>query len=418
VKGWNSNYDMPRRWIKALSVLSVALTVNVVILTVYIFIWTEPQGASASSSSTNTFTGTAAPGINQKWAPLPDSKEVLTSIAFGSCNSQYMPQAHWDTLAKFNPDLVVLTGDNVYGDCKNETCATLKQAYDDWAAHPSFAGAKSILPVVATLDDHDYGQGDCHANNPYKDVAKKMFLDFFDIHDERRTRTDDGVYHSYKWGSGDQIVQLILLDTRYSRSPFLKSDEPGVKGKEAYMPDSYDGGTQMLSPKQWSWLEDQLAEDANVRIIVSSIQVLSDAHGFECWRMLPHERGRLERLIMDKAMPNSATVLVSGDRHVGGIYETQGGVIEMTASSWTHTIPFGAYDDCNSVQSCDEYDIMRLDDLVRSNNFGSVDIDWENRALTLSLRMADGTAAYRYHETGDQKTDAGSVIQKHSYIIP
>lgn len=420
--GWNATRtDILTRWIKALGVLTIALTINVTILTVYIFIYTEPIGAANNAASSDAVSsGTAGHNNNAgaAWAPLPDLKKPLTSIAFGSCSSQDMPQAYWDTLVKFKPDLVVLTGDNVYGDCQNESCTTLKEAYDDWAAHPSFAGAKSILPIIATLDDHDYGQQDCHADNPYKDVAKNMFLDFFNIHDERRIRSDDGVYHAYKWGTGDQVVQIILLDTRYSRSPFLKSDQPGSKGKEAYIPDWDDSNKQMLSPKQWTWLEDQLDQEANVRIIVSSIQVLSDAHGFECWRMLPQEQERLTDLIQDKAMPNSATVLISGDRHVGGIYETEHGLAEMTASSWTHTIPFGAYDDCDSVQTCDEADVLRLNDLVRSNNFGSVDIDWDTRALTIALRMADGTAGYTYHETGDQKTDAGSILQMHSFVIP
>lgn len=413
VTGWGSP-ENKITWMKVLSVLTISLSTNMIILTLYIFLWTEPKGTAATCAAA------AAASNTNNWAPLPGSDQVLTSIAFGSCNSQHMPQGHWDTLVKFKPDLVVLTGDNVYGDCQNDTCATLKQAYTDWAAHPSFIGAKSQLPIVATLDDHDYGKGDCHADNPYKDTAKELFLDFFDIHDERRD-SDRGVYHSYKWGTGDQVVQLILLDTRYNRSPFLKSDQPGAQGKEVYMPDVFDstGNTQMLSPQQWTWLEEQLEEEANVRLVVSSIQVLSDAHGFECWRMLPHEQERLQKVIREKAQPNSATVLISGDRHVGGIYETEG-LVELTASSWTHTIPLGAFNDCDSAFSCDEHDVIRVDDLVRVNNFGSVQIDWETRELNLSLRMADGTAAYhyRYPKKDDQITDAGSVLQSFSYAIP
>ena len=126
------------------------------------------------------------------------------------------------------PNLVVLMGDNVYGDCNETTCSSLREAYDEWESHPSFRGAKSVLPVVATLDDHDYGLSDCHVNNPYKDVAKEMFVDFFDIPDRNHK---DGVYGAYEWGPIGQRLQLILLDTRYARSAFLETDEPIAPGK-------------------------------------------------------------------------------------------------------------------------------------------------------------------------------------------
>jgi hypothetical protein len=101
---------------------------------------------------------------------------------------------------------------------------------------------------------------------------------------------------------------------------------------------------------------------------------------------------------------------------VGALYEKDG-LVEMTASAWTHTIPFGAYDNCNSVETCDEKDELRIGDLVRLNNFGSVEIDWEKRELTIALRKAFGTAEYSYHKKSDQKTDAGEVLQSRSYLI-
>lgn len=115
-------------------------------------------------------------------------------------------------MKQLEPNLVAHMGDNVYGDCRDDECSDLRQAYpyDDWAAHPSFQGAKSMLPQVATLDDHDYGQGDCHADNPYKDIAKQMFVDFFDIPDRNRR---DGVYGAYEWGPIGQRVHDIV---RYS----------------------------------------------------------------------------------------------------------------------------------------------------------------------------------------------------------
>jgi hypothetical protein len=40
----------------------------------------------------------------------------LTHIAAGSCNRQDLPQPLWDSILKFQPQLWVGLGDNIYGD--------------------------------------------------------------------------------------------------------------------------------------------------------------------------------------------------------------------------------------------------------------------------------------------------------------
>jgi alkaline phosphatase D len=405
---WNQNLrNSSITWIKVLSILSIALFIDVIILTVYVYQGTEPKG-----SETITHHSSGVPVV--QWLPPPNPTQTITKLAFGSCSNQHQPMPYWDTLVQFKPDVVVLAGDNVYGDCLDVECTTLTQAYQNLYDHASFQGVKKYLKVIATLDDHDYGQGDAHGDNPHKDIAKALFLDFFNVFDERRSRSKDGVYKSYQWGPENNVVQVILLDTRYHRSAFLKSDQPGFPGKEVYMPDFVNHEKQMLSPAQWEWLGAELEQPANVRIIVSSIQVLSDGNGYECWGMLPHERDRFESLVKQHSA-NSATVIVSGDRHMGGFYETNE-LVEMTASSWTHTIPYGAFDECRNAQECDEQDSVRLGDLVRVNNFGSVEIDWEKRTMVLSLRQTDATQMYRYKNPSG--TDAGQVLQSHTYPIP
>eukprot|EP00542_Grammatophora_oceanica_P004120 CAMPEP_0194065942 /NCGR_PEP_ID=MMETSP0009_2-20130614/85750_1 /TAXON_ID=210454 /ORGANISM="Grammatophora oceanica, Strain CCMP 410" /LENGTH=446 /DNA_ID=CAMNT_0038718843 /DNA_START=69 /DNA_END=1406 /DNA_ORIENTATION=- len=376
-------------WIKVLGILSAALLVDVIILTVYLFVDTEPKGlAEEVEEELFNQTGFKSP---------PDASEELSSFAFGSCSNQHMPMPYWDTITEFQPDVFVMAGDNVYGDCTGDSCLELQEAYNKLAQHPSFQGAKSKLSIVATLDDHDYGLSNCHEDNPHKDLAKQYFMDFFNIQDERRTRTNDGVYHSYVWGPLGKKVQLILLDTRYHRSEFLESDEPGAKTKEQFMPDYSADTKRMLSNDQWIWLQDQLkVPHVNVRIIVSSIQVLADGHGFECWRMLPRERTRLLELLK-RSENNVATFLVSGDRHVGGFYEKEG-LVEMTTSSLSHTMPLGAYDCGSTAAECDEVDDYRLDQFVRVNNFGTVEIDWRQKQVTLSLRQVDATTESFYQD--------------------
>lgn len=390
---------------------------------------------SSTSSTLSPSTDDSSLSNLITWRPLPDSTEILTRIAFGSCSSQRMPQPYWDTLVTaYKPDLLLLMGDNVYGDCHadgnhttsttttNETdnmalaCAPLRQAYRDMAQHASVQGAARQLSVFATLDDHDYGTSDADQFNPFKHVAKQYFVEFFGLQDEQLP--PDGVYRSRVWGPVGKRVQVILLDTRFGRSPFYDKQET----KEGLGLNSTTTSTttdrQMLSARQWDWLEQQLQVDAELRLVVSSIQVLNDETNFECWRHIPAERERLYDLLRDKSV-----MLVSGDRHVGGFYGTQDGLIhEVTASSWTHTIPFGAFgSNCSSAETCDEVDPRRIGDLVRMNHFGSVDIDWEKRTVTMSLRRAESSYGVPYvldYPVHLKKSDAGEVVQEHTMAFP
>lgn len=51
----------------------------------------------------------------QKW----NTKRSITTIAFGSCNRQDLPQDIWKAVAQNQPDLWIWTGDNIYGDSED-----------------------------------------------------------------------------------------------------------------------------------------------------------------------------------------------------------------------------------------------------------------------------------------------------------
>jgi alkaline phosphatase D len=402
-----------RLCIRILSALSIALAIDVVVMMTYIY-----QREPPSFHTTLAVTGTGSIDAHAKiqWLPLPDESTVLTRVAFGSCSSQRMPLPYWDTLiTDYRPELVLLMGDNVYGKCDEETCEVLREAYVDMANHPSVQGAAQHLPVLAILDDNDYGQGDCHVENPYKETARQLFADFFQL----TNLPDDGVYQSATFGPPGQRLRIIMTDTRYMRSPFPEAADDDPSGGPYAPPppgnDEMATHQQMLSDKQWDWLEQQLLEEpatVDLTLIVSSVQVLNDWTGEECWRHMPAERKRLYDLIRDKPV-----VLLSGDRHVGGFYETSDGRIkEVTASAWTHSVPLSIMVGCDSAETCDEPDPRRIGPFVRENHFGSIDIDWEHRNFTLALRRAESTYGIAYDESHQHKTsDAGEVLESRTY---
>jgi len=398
-----------RLCMRILSAFSVALALDVVIMLMYIYQKDPPifYGDDAATGAATTYVVDATRESDNhriQWLPLPEESAVLTKIAFGSCSSQHMPQPFWDTLADYEPSITLLMGDQVYGDCQEASCEILRQAYTDFGNIPSVQGAASNLPVMATLDDHDYGENDCHASNPYKDIARQLFADFFQLNN----LPDDGVYHSGVWGPPGQRLRIILLDTRYSRSPFVKT---GIH-LNPYKPDN-STGTRMLSEQQWQWLQQELEDEpADLNLIVSSIQVLNDVSGEECWRHLPHERERLYNLIRDKPI-----VLLSGDRHVGGFYESADGRIkEVTASAWTHSVPLSVMEGCDSAETCDEPDPRRLGQFVRENNFGTIEIDWKKKQYSLALRRAESSYGVTYSpDHHDKSSDAGEILDSRGY---
>jgi alkaline phosphatase D len=67
-------------------------------------------------------------------------------------------------------------------------------------------------------------------------------------------------------------------------------DERNTLGRERYISDP---AKTMLGEAQWRWLEERFKEPGDLRLIVSSIQVLAEGHGWERWGNLPLEGQRL-----------------------------------------------------------------------------------------------------------------------------
>jgi hypothetical protein len=70
-------------------------------------------------------TGYELPGQRPvAWAALPSPTTQMNRVAFGSCANQAFPQPFWDTLDSFDPQIYIMGGDNVYGDCLGRYSAT------------------------------------------------------------------------------------------------------------------------------------------------------------------------------------------------------------------------------------------------------------------------------------------------------
>ena len=313
------------------------------------------------------------------WLKL-DASTTLTRIGVGSCLGQNQPQPVWDSILRLEPrpQLFMMMGDGVYGDIKSADAKELIQAYRDQSVRPELARARQEMPFLATWDDHDYGGNDKGADFEHKETAAKLFHDFWQMKPERPQ--DQGIYYARTYGVEGKRVQIIMLDTRSFRSDLRKKTN-SFKYWGRYEPIG-DPDRTMLGKGQWAWLEEQLQEAADVRLIVTSVQLLAAGHGFERWGNLPLERERFFQLIDDTGA--RGVILLSGDRHNGALYqiELKNGqrLPEMTSSSLNRS--YGPSKDAPTPE--------RLSRMYNQENFGILDIDWRLRRISLSLKDIGG----------------------------
>ena len=299
---------------------------------------------------------------------LHSTQEIL-ALGFGSCLHQDRSMAILKTIEKKELDLFMFIGDNVYGDQKDGELDKLIRTYKQ-----QYNNLENFLKNVSTefiWDDHDFGLNDGGSDYRYKDRAKELFLETWKIPSQDPRRLRDGLYFDKMIEKNGLKVHLIFLDNRTFKSEWKLTDEFNKEGKERYVKD-FDPDKTLLGKKQWQWLKDKLNEDSNIKIILSSLQILSLGHGWESWDKLPLERERLFNLIDESDVSN--LFILSGDRHRGGFYrfktDDNNDIYEFTSSSLNLPIPFNT----------EEKGPLRIGSTYRKANFGVVRI-FEDRVV-------------------------------------
>jgi alkaline phosphatase D len=356
-------------------------------------------GVAAAASS-----AAAAPAVD---APHPALDRTLTRIAFGSCAEQSKDQPIWEAVLAQKPELFLFLGDNIYADTRD--MAVVKAKYAQLAAKPGFQRLRQTTPVCAVWDDHDFGEDDAGGDYPMKADTRAIFCDFWGEPASSPRRTRDGIYAAYVFGPAGRRVQIIMPDLRWNRTKIEKLDLAGADYKTwaktkldagALVPGPYarnpDVSATMIGERQWAWLEAQLRQPADLRILASSLQVLADFAGWEGWVNYAHDQARLFDAI--RKAKADRLICISGDTHYGEI------------SMLDANVPYPIWDITSSglteVWPVTPPNALRRGDLWRDRNFGMLNIDWSGRAPVVTAQVRDEKGVVRL----EQRIDAAALI--------
>lgn len=307
---------------------------------------------------------------------IPTQKPDFT-IAFGSCNKSDLDNFLWDDIVNANPDVWIWGGDIVYAD--TDDMQKLRSKYDAQNEIKGYKKLKKSVQIVGTWDDHDYGLNDGGVEFTAKKESQQQFLDFIGVSKDNPRRFQEGIYttHDYKLPFG--MIKVIVLDTRYFRTALTPDTETDRRTK----PNAYGEGT-VLGETQWKWLENTLTTStANFNVIISSIQFLSNEHGFECWGNFPHEVDKLKTLISDSKA--KGVHILSGDRHISEFSKTtidgmDYPLIDFTSSGLTH-----AYSKFSG-----EPNPFRIGSVISTESFGLLHFNFLSNSVDFSIVGDEG----------------------------
>ncbi|HHG86466.1 MAG TPA: alkaline phosphatase family protein [Bacteroidetes bacterium] len=292
----------------------------------------------------------------------PQVEKSYSRIAFGSCADEDKRQVILKRVVEAEPDLFIYLGDNIYGDTRDMD--KLKQKYAKLGRKPEFQRLCKTVPILATWDDHDFGENDAGRYYPFAEASKEIFLDFWNEPLASSRWEHPGIYHAHILGKPGRRVQVILLDTRTFRDDLLHNN--ARQWKNDYRPNESPDST-FLGAKQWAWLEQQLLVPADLRIIASSNQFSHAYNGWESWNNVPREREKMLALI--RKTEAKGLVFISGDVHWGELsrYDHPGNypIYDLTSSGITQSWP-----DI-------EANNRRIGAPLYGKNFGMLRINWE-----------------------------------------
>ena len=237
----------------------------------------------------------------QKFRTLPPEGEASKFvIAFGG-GAGYVPENErmWNTIGNFDPQAILLLGDNVYID-DPESVVMQQYTYHRRQSRPEWRKLTARSPVFTIWDDHDFSTNDSWGG-PDIDLPfwKKDWV--FPIFRQNWANPgygggDDQPGCWYTFHIGD--VDFIMLDCRYYRTSPRESPR------------------SMLGPVQKKWLKEQLTSaKGTFKVICSSVpwDFRTKGDSLDTWNGYKEEHEEILSFIESQKI--EGVLLMSADRH-------------------------------------------------------------------------------------------------------
>ena len=187
-------------------------------------------------------------------------------------------------------------------------------------------------------------------NDSSKPKSVKIFKEFFNKNTEL---------------GKEYALYQVLLEKKY------KNDSHAATLVEAVIKSRRKLSNRRLNNEKYNLIK-TIKENYDILIILSSIQLIPKDHGWEKWYNFPHEREKILKLVSDN---KKLTIILSGDRHIGGMYKYNGNLFEVTSSSFNQRI-----------LKFIEEDKYSIGEIVNENNFGLMNINSAERLIDIELR--------------------------------
>ena len=330
--------------------------------------------------------------------PMPNEQQVITRVAFGSCAFQSVPQPIFRQIADTRPDIYLSLGDAIYADYDlkarttfNVTPVTLQREWDVLGNSEDWQYLVNRTPMMATWDNHDYGHHSAGEKFPLKNQSKLIFLNFFGEPEDSERRNRPGIYDAKVFGPPGKRTQIVLLDTRTFKTEQILAERPeGVTGSLGKFAPNASQAATVLGADQWDWLYRQLDQPAEVRLIVSSGQVVANEKGMDEWGSYPLERRRLFDAL--KTVGQGKVLILSGNVHfseISKVKEDDFELLDFTSSGLTHINE-------NYPNAPNRW---RITGPFVKNNFGQIDIEWNDHgepSIILTALGVDGKIGFQH----------------------
>lgn len=306
------------------------------------------------------------------------------SIAFGG-GAGFVPpnERMWNTIGTFNPDAMLLLGDNVYID-DPESIIMQQYTYQRRQSRPEWRALTARTPTFTIWDDHDFSTNDSWGG---PDVAIPFWKKDWVFPTFRQNWANPGYAGGddqpgcwYSFQIGD--VDFIMLDCRYYRT------------------DPNGDELSMLGPVQMDWLKKQINDSSGTFVVLCSSvpwDFRTKGDSLDTWNGYKEERNRILDFIGESK--KEGVLLLSADRHRSDAWKIERdgiyGLYEFMSSRLTNQHVHdrmekaGAIFSYNALQS---FGLVTFDTKVEDPTitYDIINIDGENQ-FTMDVRRSQLT---------------------------